>query len=63
MTLRLGTNKVSPMVRAIGMNGVVQNKSVGIPSCSSWTASWQLHDVQEPQSPLPVKTRSTLFKR
>jgi hypothetical protein len=48
---------VRTMVDAIWRKGVVQSRMAGIPARSSSTLSWQLHDVQEPQSPLPAKTR------
>src|SRR5439155_25921425 len=35
-------------------NGVVATTTVGRPEASSWTRSWTLHDVHEPQSALPV---------
>ncbi len=40
-------------------NKWVQTVTVGIPRRSNSTASWILHDVQEPQSPRPTTTAST----
>jgi hypothetical protein len=30
--------------------------AVATPFSSSWTLSWRLHDVHEPQSPMPLMT-------
>jgi hypothetical protein len=32
-----------------------------VPAFATWMASWRLHDVQDPQSPEPVKTTSHSF--
>ena len=39
-------------------NKWVQTVTVGMPRRSNSTASWILHDVQEPQSPKPTTTAS-----
>ncbi len=44
--------------RASGSKGCVATSSVGRPSASSSSVSWTLHDVQLPQSALPVRIRS-----
>ena len=42
---------------AMATKGVVQNRTASTPDRCNVTASWQLHDVHEPQSPLPTRTR------
>jgi hypothetical protein len=42
----------------IAANTSVQMTAVGTPAFWSSTASWTLHDVQDPQSPDPVMTTS-----
>ena len=42
---------------------VVVTTTAGVPARWSVTASWRLHDVQDPQSAEPVTTRSTSRSR
>lgn len=51
------SSSASPSSRARGSKDVVQIVSVDSPRCSSSIESWTLHDVQDPQSPVPVTTR------
>ena len=46
-------------LEASNVNAVEQMVSAGLPRFAISTLSWILHDVQEPQSPDPVITRST----
>lgn len=39
----------------------VMRVTAGIPRFSTWTPSWILHAVQEPQLPRPTITRSHFF--
>ena len=39
-------------------NAVVAMSPAGVPAFASSMASWRLHDVQDPQSAEPAKTRS-----
>lgn len=48
-------------VLARGMKASVTTVAVGLPLFSISTASWTLHDVQAPQSPEPVITRSQVL--
>ena len=42
-------------------NAVVAMRPAAVLVLASSIASWRLHDVQEPQSPEPAKTRSQVF--
>ena len=42
-------------------NTVVPISAEGVPRLATSSESWRLHDVQEPQSPEPAKTRSQSF--
>ena len=42
-------------------NAVVAISPEGVPAFASSTASWRLHDVQDPQSAEPAKTTSHSF--
>ena len=44
-------------------NAVVVTTTAGVPARWRVTASWRLHDVQDPQSAEPVTTRSTSRSR
>ena len=44
--------------RASFWNAVVVMSPAGVPPRASSSESWRLHDVQEPQSAEPAKTRS-----
>ena len=46
---------------ASGWKAAVAISPAGVPPLASSTASWRLHDVQDPQSPEPAKTRSHAF--
>ena len=51
---------ISP--RARRWNTVVVISPAGVPAFASSSESWRLHDVQEPQSADPAKTRSQSFE-
>jgi len=51
---------ISP--RARRWNTVVVIRPAGVPAFASSSESWRLHDVQEPQSADPAKTRSHSFE-
>src|SRR5262249_15832556 len=42
-------------------NSSVPMTTVGIPCCSNTMAPWILHDVPDPQSPLPPRTKSPVL--
>ena len=44
-------------------NTVVPMSPEGVPSLATSSESWRLHDVQEPQSADPAKTRSHSLDR
>ena len=50
---------ISP--KAKRWNTVVVISPAGVPAFASSSESWRLHDVQEPQSADPAKTRSHSF--
>ena len=50
---------ISP--RASRWKTVVVISPAGVPAFASSSESWRLHDVQEPQSADPAKTRSHSF--
>ena len=56
---RRGIPSVPRSSSASPLNLSVYTVTVGTPRVSSSTASWTLHDVQEPQSPMPTITALT----
>lgn len=53
-----GNPKAVASILAKPLNEVVVTISDGTPCFSRSTASWRLHDVQDPQSPKPVTAKS-----
>lgn len=43
---------------AVGIKGSLQIQAAGFPAFSTVSASCRLHELQEPQSPMAVMTRS-----
>lgn len=58
---RPDTPRAWSWLTARGWKAVVTMSPAGVPPLASSTASWRLHDVQEPQSAEPAKTRSQAF--
>src|SRR5258705_9015272 len=60
--MRARGRSASPRFRASSLascsNSYVPMTTVGIPRCSSTMAPWILHDVHDPQSALPTRTKS-----
>src|SRR5262245_27557990 len=55
------TPSAASSLTASPWNTVVPINPAGVPARASSTASWRLHDVHEPQSAEPAKTRSHVF--
>ena len=50
--------RILAMALAVGIKGSVQIAAAGLPAFSTVMASCILHELQEPQSPVAVITRS-----
>ena len=50
--------RILAMDLAVGMKGSVEMKTAGLPAFSTVMASCILHELQDPQSPVAVITRS-----
>ena len=55
---RPATPSADSSLTARPWNAVVAMSPAGVPAFASSMASWRLHDVQDPQSAEPAKTRS-----